>query len=36
MEHYESHHKEVFGESALEVAGGIEQPPVVNPHYRRG
>lgn len=35
MEHYESHHKEVFGESALEVAGGIEQPPVVNPHYRR-
>ncbi len=35
MEHYEEHHKETFKDSALEVAGGVEQPPVVNPYYKR-
>ncbi len=35
MEHYEDHHKETFSESALQVNEGIEQPPVVNPHFRR-
>lgn len=35
VEHYEEHHKETFKESALAVAAGIEQPPAVNPHYRR-
>lgn len=35
MEHYEKHHKEHFEDSALAVNHGIEQPPVVNPHYKR-
>lgn len=35
MDHYEDHHKETFTDSALEVSGGVEQPPVVNPHYKR-
>ena len=35
MEHYEEHHKETFSDSALAVASGIEQPPAVNPHYKR-
>lgn len=35
MEHYEEHHKETFRDSALEVAAGVERPPVVNPHYKR-
>ncbi len=35
MEHYEEHHRQTHAESALEVAAGIEQPPAVNPAYRR-
>lgn len=35
MEHYEDHHKETHLDSALTVNSGIEQPPVVNPNYRR-
>lgn len=35
MEHYEDHHKESFADSALEVTSGVEQPPVVNPYYKR-
>lgn len=35
MEHYEDTHKEHHSESALQVNHGIDQPPVVNPHYKR-
>ncbi len=35
MDHYEEHHKQQFADSALEVAAGVEQPPAVNPAYRR-
>lgn len=35
MEHFEDHHKEHFTDSALNVTAGVEQPPVVNPHYKR-
>ncbi len=36
MEHFENgHHKEHCSDSALTVNGGIEQPSVVNPHYKR-
>lgn len=35
MEHYEEHHKEEFANSALAVNEGIEQPPVVNPHFKK-
>lgn len=35
MDHYEEHHKEAFTDSALGVAAGVEQPPVVNPHYKK-
>lgn len=35
MEHYEEHHKETFTDSALEVAAGVERPPVVSPYYKR-
>ena len=35
MEHYEEHHRETFADSALEVAAGVESPPVVNPYYKR-
>ncbi len=34
IDHYENHHKEHF-DSALNVNSGVEQPPVVNPHFRR-
>lgn len=34
MEHYEDHHKELC-DSALTVNNGIEQPPVVNPDFKR-
>lgn len=35
MEHYEDHHKATHKESALQVNAGIEQPPIVNPGFRR-
>lgn len=35
MDHYEDHHKETFVDSALEVTGGVAQPPVVNPNFKR-
>ena len=35
MEHYEDHHKQEHDHSALEVSRGIEQPPVVNPYFRK-
>lgn len=35
MEHYEDHHRETFADSALEVAVGVESPPVVSPYYKR-
>ena len=35
MEHFEDHHKLEHDHSALEVSKGIEQPPVVNPHYKK-
>ncbi len=34
IEHYEDHHGEMM-DSALTVNQGVEQPPVVNPNYRR-
>ena len=35
MEHFEDHHKEQFADSALAVAPGVAQPPVVNPYFVR-
>lgn len=35
MEHYEKHHKELHAESALEIQEGVEQPPVVNPYFKK-
>lgn len=35
MNHFEDHHKLEHDHSALEVAKGIEQPPVVNPHFKK-
>lgn len=35
MEHYEEHHKESFTDSALNVNSGIEQPPIVNPQFKK-
>lgn len=35
MEHFEEHHRISHKDSALEVAAGIEQPPVVSPYYKR-
>ncbi len=34
-EHYEHHHKELYDDSALVISEGVEQPPVVNPNFRR-
>ncbi len=34
IDHYEDHYKELC-DTALTVNEGVEQPPVVNPHYRR-
>lgn len=35
MKHYEDTHKEQHCDSALTVNSGVDQPPIVNPHYRR-
>ncbi len=35
MNHFEDKHKSELPSSALKVNSGIEQPPVVNPHFRR-
>lgn len=35
MEHFENHHKSSFSDSALKVNSGIEQPPIVNPGFKR-
>ncbi len=35
MEHFEDHHKHEFADSALKVNSGIEQPPIVNPHFKK-
>lgn len=35
MEHYENQHKEEHNNSALTVNAGVEQPPVVNPYFKR-
>lgn len=35
MEHYENKHKNHNNHSALKVNRGIEQPPIVNPHFKR-
>ncbi|MDR2885425.1 MAG: methylmalonyl Co-A mutase-associated GTPase MeaB [Rikenellaceae bacterium] len=34
IDHYEDHHKELY-DSALQVNEGIEQPPVVNPSFKK-
>jgi len=33
MNHFEERHKQEHDRSALEVARGVAQPPVVNPHF---
>ncbi len=35
MEHYEDIHHELHHDSALKVNSGVEQPPVVNPYFKR-
>lgn len=35
MEHFEDHHKLEHDHSALEVSKGIEQPPIVNPYFKK-
>ncbi|MDR2936466.1 MAG: methylmalonyl Co-A mutase-associated GTPase MeaB [Rikenellaceae bacterium] len=35
MEHYADHHQGPRGESALKINVGIEQPPVVNPYFKK-
>ena len=35
MTHFEDHHKEENGNSALEVTRGVTPPPAVNPHFRK-
>lgn len=35
MKHFEEHHKMSHKDSALKVAMGIEQPPIVSPYYKR-
>ena len=35
MEHFEDHHKLEHDHSALEVSRGIEQPPIVNPYFKK-
>lgn len=35
MEHFEDEHKKEHDDSALNVNRGVEQPPVVNPYFRR-
>lgn len=35
IKHFENHHKDNFGDSALKVAEGIDQPPIVNPYFKR-
>lgn len=35
IDHFEHHHKMEHGDSALIVNSGVEQPPVVNPHFKK-
>lgn len=35
MEHYENHHKSANHDSALTVNAGVEQPPIVNPLFKK-
>ncbi len=35
MDHFEKHHRETHAESALDVTQGVEQQPIVNPHFVR-
>ncbi|MFI3261549.1 MAG: methylmalonyl Co-A mutase-associated GTPase MeaB [Rikenellaceae bacterium] len=35
MDHFEHHHKSEFANSALQVNSGVEQPPIVNPHFKK-
>jgi len=35
MEHYENHHKQLYNDSAIEIQNGVEQPPIVNPYFKR-
>ncbi|MFI3287851.1 MAG: methylmalonyl Co-A mutase-associated GTPase MeaB [Rikenellaceae bacterium] len=35
MKHFEDDHHHNFENSALHVQGGVEQPPVVNPYFKR-
>ncbi|MEG1635747.1 MAG: methylmalonyl Co-A mutase-associated GTPase MeaB [Rikenellaceae bacterium] len=35
MQHHENHRKELGKESALTVNSGIEQPPIVNPYFKK-
>ncbi len=35
MNHFEDQHKEHHKDSALNVNAGVEQPPIVNPYYKR-
>lgn len=35
MRHHEEKHKKEFKDSALNVNGGIERPPIINPNFKR-
>lgn len=35
IDHFEHHHKEHYGDSALSVTEGVADQPVVNPHFVR-
>lgn len=35
MKHFEDQYKKEVADSALQVNGGVEQPPIVNPHFNR-
>lgn len=35
IDHFEHHHKDEHHDSALEVAPGVQDVPVVNPHFKR-
>ena len=35
IDHYEYHHREEMGDSALNVTDGVESQPIVNPYFKR-
>ena len=35
IDHYEYHHREEMGDSALNVTNGVESQPIVNPYFKR-